>query len=75
MEIDRELGSKLRHLLDREAVAKRMQGGAQREVGRVPVVPAQLLPQLVEPGVGLVNRRVEDIEARDRHGLLPLIHE
>jgi hypothetical protein len=71
----RELGSELGDFLDREAVAERMQRGSQRQVASVPVVPAQLLPELVEPGVGLMNRRVEGIETGDRHRLSFLVFE
>jgi hypothetical protein len=46
-----------------DAIANGMQRGAQHLVGKVAILCAQPLHELLEPEIGLLQGRIEDIEA------------
>src|SRR5262245_52945740 len=67
-----ELRAELRHFLHDESVAQRAQGGAQSQVGRVPILPAQYVHHVIEPSVGLLDRRVENVQTCRTHCITSL---
>lgn len=65
----RELFPEENSLLDREVIAERVQGTAERQVRFSVIRPVQLLHQVFEPTVGPLNSGVEDFQAREFHAI------
>ena len=55
-----KLGRELGRLVDREAIAQRMEIGAQDLVGLAVVIGAQLPGDFVQPDVGLLDAALDD---------------
>ncbi len=53
-----------------DAIAQRMQHGAQGRISMMPVARVEALHQVLEPEIGLLDRLVESVEAC-AHGVAP----